>query len=63
MIKSNISHPPPAVQAAVVMQGLVDANRMGCSSLAAHSADIHQSKDIFATVNLSLLHFTHDIKP
>jgi hypothetical protein len=27
------------------MQGLVDVGRMGCSSLAAHSADIHQSED------------------
>jgi hypothetical protein len=27
------------------MQGLVDVGRMGCSSLATHSANIHQSKD------------------
>jgi hypothetical protein len=27
------------------MQGLVDVGRMGCSSFAAHSADIHQSED------------------
>jgi hypothetical protein len=27
------------------MQGLVDVGRMGYSSLAAHSADIHQSED------------------
>jgi hypothetical protein len=33
------------VPAAIVMQKLVDVGRMGCSSLAAHSADIHQSKD------------------
>jgi hypothetical protein len=32
--------------------------RMGCSSLAAHSADIHQ----FALVNLSLMHFMQNIK-
>jgi hypothetical protein len=27
------------------MQGLVDVGRMGCLSFAAHSADIHPSKD------------------
>jgi hypothetical protein len=31
--------------AALAMQGLLDVGRMGCSSLAAHSADIHQSED------------------
>jgi hypothetical protein len=31
--------------AALVMQRLVDVGRMGSSSLAAHSADIHQSND------------------
>ena len=35
----------PWVPAALEMQGLVDVARMGCWSLAAHSADIHQSKD------------------
>ena len=34
----------PWVPAAVGMQGLVDVGGMGYSSLAAHSADIHQSK-------------------
>jgi hypothetical protein len=29
------------------MQGMVDVGRMGCSSLAAHSADIHPSEDTF----------------
>jgi hypothetical protein len=33
------------VPAALVMQGFVDVGTMGCSSLAAHSADIHLSKD------------------
>ena len=33
------------VPAALVMQGLVDFGRMGGSSLTAHSANIHQSKD------------------
>jgi hypothetical protein len=33
------------VPAALVMQGSVDVGRMGCSSLAAHSANIHPSKD------------------
>jgi hypothetical protein len=31
--------------AALVMQGLVNVSRMGCSSLAAHSANIRQPKD------------------
>jgi hypothetical protein len=45
------------------MQGLVDVGRMGCSSLAAHSADIHQSKDTLChNESLSLLHFNWDIK-
>jgi hypothetical protein len=51
------------------MQGLVDVGRMGCSSLAALysslaalSIDIHNQKRLFATVNLSLLHFTQDIQ-
>jgi hypothetical protein len=35
----------PRVPGALVMQGMVDVNSMGCSSLAAHSADIHQSKE------------------
>ena len=35
----------PWVPSALVMQGLVDVSRIGCSSLAAHSADIHQSED------------------
>jgi hypothetical protein len=40
------------------MQGLVDVGRMGCSSLAAYSADIHQSK-VFVPVNLSLMHLIY----
>jgi hypothetical protein len=35
----------PWVSAALVMQGFVDVSRMGCSSLTAHLADIHQSKE------------------
>jgi hypothetical protein len=34
----------PYVPAALVMQGL-DVGRMSCSSLTAHTADVHQSKD------------------
>jgi hypothetical protein len=45
-----------------MMQGLVDEGRMGCLSLAAHSANINQSKDTLAKVNLSLLQFTQAIK-
>jgi hypothetical protein len=41
---------------------LLDVGRMGCSSFAAHSDSIHQSKRVFATVNLSLMHFTQDIQ-
>jgi hypothetical protein len=45
------------------MQGLVDGGRMGCSSIAARSADISTNqKTLFATLNLSLLHFVHEIK-
>jgi hypothetical protein len=44
------------------MEELVDVGRMGWSSLAAHSANIHQSKRNFATSNLSLLQFTQDIE-
>jgi hypothetical protein len=47
-----VSHPNeymhvliPWMPVGLVMQGLVDVGRMGCSSLAAPSADIHQSKE------------------
>jgi hypothetical protein len=32
------------------MQELVDVGRMGCSSFAAHSANIHQSKDTLSQI-------------
>ena len=38
-------HLPPWVPADLVMQGWVDVGRMGCSFLAAHTSDIHPSKD------------------
>jgi hypothetical protein len=38
----------PWVPAALVMLVMVDVGRMSCSSLAAHSNDIHQSKDTFS---------------
>jgi hypothetical protein len=43
------------------MQGLVDVGRMGCSSLILPTST--NQKILFATVNLSPLHFTQDIKP
>jgi hypothetical protein len=46
--------------AALVMQGLMDVGRMGSSSIAAHLADIHQSKDTLFPSEPLLMHFTQE---
>ena len=46
----------------IVMQGLVDVGKMGCSSLAAHSADIYQSEDTLCPSELALMQFIQNIQ-
>ena len=50
----------PWVPAALVMQGVVDVGRMDCSSLAAHSVNIHHLVD---TLCLSYFKTNYNVVP